>query len=150
MVAAPIAAAQEPGVHLNPDAPASKEYAIPLAQARSNAGGGTGVGSSAVEPGAASGEAARFGVGITPVRDKPVAAGPARRHQLGASARYEPATEAPAAVARAAQAAARGQVPSSNSGLWWSAAAALLVLVGGAAGASALTAARRRDRKSVV
>lgn len=37
---APVAAAQEEGVFFDPDTPAGKEYAIPLDQARRDAGGG--------------------------------------------------------------------------------------------------------------
>jgi hypothetical protein len=41
VVMCPPAVAQEPGVHVNPQAPASVEYAVPLVQARGEAAGPT-------------------------------------------------------------------------------------------------------------
>jgi hypothetical protein len=40
LLAAPSAGATPPGLHVDPNSPGGKEYAIPLDQARDNAGGG--------------------------------------------------------------------------------------------------------------
>jgi hypothetical protein len=56
------AAAQESGVHVDPDSPAGKEYAIPIEQARRQAAGA----STSKDGGRASGDAALFGAGIAP------------------------------------------------------------------------------------
>jgi hypothetical protein len=53
--AAPAAARVEPGVHVDPNSPAAKEYAIPLQAARNDSGGGS-----------RSRQTARFGAGIEP------------------------------------------------------------------------------------
>jgi hypothetical protein len=45
LLAAPSAGATPPGLHVDPDSPGGKEYAIPLDQARDNATGGGGGGS---------------------------------------------------------------------------------------------------------
>jgi hypothetical protein len=60
---APSAGAQEPGVFVDPDSPAGKEYAIPLEQARREAAGGA---SGREGGGDAGGSGAQplFGVGI--------------------------------------------------------------------------------------
>ncbi len=58
--ASPVAA-QEPGVHVDPNSPAGKEYAIPIDQARRQADGG----SSAKGSHGPSGSAALFGAGIS-------------------------------------------------------------------------------------
>lgn len=55
-------AAQEPGVHVDPNSPAGKEYAIPIEQARRQAEGA----SSANGGHRSSGSAALFGAGISP------------------------------------------------------------------------------------
>ena len=54
----PQALAEEPGVHVDPDSPSAKEYAIPLDRARSDAGGSPGSARSQQSP--------RFGAGIEP------------------------------------------------------------------------------------
>jgi hypothetical protein len=55
----PVAAAQEEGVFFDPDTPAGKEYAIPLDEARRDAGGGRRAG-----PANEGGDQPLFGVGI--------------------------------------------------------------------------------------
>ncbi len=47
LLPAPAALAQTPGLHVDPNSPSGKEYAVPLDHARSNAGGG---GSSPSQP----------------------------------------------------------------------------------------------------
>jgi hypothetical protein len=60
-VLAPAApAAAEKGVHVDPDSPAGKEYAIPFESAREDAAGGKG------DRGGSQGNAPMFGVGISP------------------------------------------------------------------------------------
>jgi len=73
----PAPAAAERGVHVDPDSPAGKEYAIPLEQARSDAGG---------SKHSRSPQSSRFGAGIEP--SPPAAAPPARparRHHKAAT-----------------------------------------------------------------
>lgn len=53
-----VALAAQPGVHVDPGSPAGKQYAIPVASARSEAAGQTGSNVSENPP--------AFGVGITP------------------------------------------------------------------------------------
>lgn len=60
-VAGPPAVAQEPGVVYEPGSPSGKEYAIPLEEARTDAGGAI--------PG--SRETRAFGIGISPRGDRP-------------------------------------------------------------------------------
>src|SRR4051794_21479121 len=54
-----LASAAEPGVHVDPDSPAGKEYAIPIDSVRRDTGG-----RGSAEPGG--GGAPLFGAGITP------------------------------------------------------------------------------------
>jgi hypothetical protein len=62
-----VPALAQSGVHVDPGSPAGKEYALPLDQARRDAGGGGGRQSG--QPGSSSsGSAALFGQGIKPVR----------------------------------------------------------------------------------
>src|SRR3954469_3314415 len=77
------AAAAEPGVHVDPGSPAGKEYALPLDQAKRDAGAGTG---QAGRPGGSSGRSALFGEGIKPARHAEAGAGAkAKRSAAGKS-----------------------------------------------------------------
>ena len=58
----PAAAAAEPGVHIDPSSPAGKEYALPVDQARRDAGGSATQGGS----GSHGGQGDLFGAGIGP------------------------------------------------------------------------------------
>jgi hypothetical protein len=63
VLAAPAATAQEPGVHVEPNSPAGREYAIPFAQARNDANpGNPGAGDSG--PGGSADAAPAFGSGV--------------------------------------------------------------------------------------
>lgn len=65
-----VAAALEPGVHVDPGSPAAKEYALPLSQARQT---GQGSASRAGAP------EALFGAGISSKRSRPARARPSAR-----------------------------------------------------------------------
>jgi hypothetical protein len=58
----PAAVAAEPGVHIDPGSPAGKEYALPVDQARRDAGGSATRGGS----GSNGGQGGLFGAGIGP------------------------------------------------------------------------------------
>lgn len=60
LLASPVAA-QEPGVHVDPNSPAGKEYAIPIDQARRQAEGASGANGGH----GSSGSAGLFGAGIS-------------------------------------------------------------------------------------
>ena len=65
------ASAQEKGVHLDPDSPAGKEYAVPIDRARREAAGPSGL-SALARPGSRASVVPLFGQGIKPrARQKP-------------------------------------------------------------------------------
>lgn len=68
-----VAMAQGKGVHVDPDSPAGKEYALPLDSARREAGGGSG----APSAGGGGGSAPLFGAGISERGDSSVEGGSA-------------------------------------------------------------------------
>ena len=146
--AATVPAALSPGVHVDPNSPAAKEYAIPLEQAR---GGGASGGSAATQ---------LFGSGITraagstslPRASRATSAGAgthgrALRSRTGLStpgrravtAQSHPAHPASAPTPDKLLGAGRG----GSTGIAWMLGAAALVLALGVLGGAALT---RRSR----
>jgi hypothetical protein len=142
LACAPGAAAQEPGVTLDPDSPSAKEYAIPLESARRGAEPGRERGAS-VEQGERG--APLFGAGISG------AAGEVLRS--AATPRTRPAASPTPARRRAERAPAVVRMAAANPGAPDGGAGAnALVLAGGAVvvgvGAGAGLLARRRFRTS--
>ena len=133
------ASAQEDGVTIDPDAPSSKEYAIPLENARRQADPNTPA-DQRVEQGTRS--SPLFGEGIERQEsgDAPATKRPARsKRRAGSSATPEPAVSIPEVVRVAAT---RPAAPQSDSGsLFLLGGGALALLAGGGAVALAL---RRR------
>jgi hypothetical protein len=140
-----------PGVHLDPNSPAAKEYAIPLSQAR--AGGGT------------QGSSALFGSGIKRATNATVGtsrAGTSSEPTLGStsgrSLRATPRTgHSTAARSRLSKLTAQDEsaqlmtasgTGGGESGVVWMLGAAALVLVLGGVGAGALTARNRHTSAS--
>jgi hypothetical protein len=75
-IGAPVAAAAEPGVHVDPGSPAGKEYALPVDQARHDAGGaatggGSGSGGGPSSGSGSTGGGALFGAGVRPSGQRP-------------------------------------------------------------------------------
>lgn len=114
-VFAQAATGLEPGVHADPGSPATKEYALPLNQARQT-GGGTPT---------TSGSAALFGVGIKPPGSGgPGHAGPAVGHTSSSAGRGAPSSGPGAPVPAIVLRTARSQASSNGNG-------SLLTLLGG-------------------
>jgi hypothetical protein len=87
-VAPQVAAAEEPGVHVDPDSPSGKEYAIPLDRARSDTGGSKNSDSESSSDG-------RFGSGIEPAAGaQPNQDAPSSSQSTGQSTTDEPAPSA--------------------------------------------------------
>src|SRR5947208_2692244 len=121
---APSAAlAADPGVHVDPNSPAGKEYAVPLQQARD-------IGGSRTSP-------ELFGAGITPSVRVAQASGGRGPSRASNTQRKRPGTTTAATVTSApadggaAQLHARGTVADSGgpSALWFELAAAALVVL---------------------
>lgn len=121
----PLAAALEPGVHVDPGSPAAKEYAIPLTQARQTGqGGSTRSGSSGT----------LFGAGIAPKRSPSASAHiPGRAASLESAqdaGRSDPVPGVPASAASGVL--ARAGSPHGNNSTLALLGGGVLVLVLGA------------------
>jgi hypothetical protein len=135
----------EPGVHVDPNSPAAKEYAIPLGQARA---GGTATGSdqlfgSGIKPGS--------GGGVPPA-GRPTTAAPPPSGGGTTHPQNRPNTpnKATAGTRHAPQGAAAakqliGLSQQGSGGITWMLAAAAAVLVLGALGGAAVA---RRNRSA--
>jgi hypothetical protein len=140
--AAAAPAALSPGVHVDPNSPAAKEYAIPLQRARGASPPTTG-GSSSGGSGSSNG---LFGSGIIPAKTKvstPTARTPGGAHSVSkGSAPHRGSTPVapPPAVPVMLAAHARG----SGSGIGWMLGAGVLVLFLGGLGAIVLARVVRR------
>jgi len=128
-----IAVAQEPGVQVDPESPAGKEYGIPLEQARRGAGGATG--------GAVGNEA--FGAGVTPAGDQDDPPGGASGGSTAARNGAEPASGPSGARSSAPESRRTGRdagVPSlrepdnDSTGLLVAVIALTVIACGGALG----------------
>jgi hypothetical protein len=126
------AAAAEPGVHVDPNSPPGKEYALPLESARSDAAGGTATRGTTTAPspnGGSGGEASGanaattplFGEGITRPRAHPAA-------PIDRGGRRSKTSLAPIRPDKTS-----GDFGTSGSGWLWSLGAGALVITAGAA-----------------
>jgi hypothetical protein len=128
---APAALALEPGVHVDPESPAAKEYALPLNQARET-------GSTASE---ATGTAL-FGAGIKPPRSGGGAGAGRARGGAPSGSSARPGASSPASAVALADTSAGGSgTPSADNSTLALIGGAVAVIVLGALGGTVL---RRR------
>jgi hypothetical protein len=136
----------DPGVHVDPSSPAGKQYAIPIATARTIAAGGQGQSSSNSNP-----DVPLFGVGVTPAAGRDARTAPAHtrgasRHAGSRAGRPKAAGGSPSAsstppVLDSSIRRSAGAVAGSNAWLVLAGGGALVFVLGGAGG----LALRRRS-----
>jgi len=130
---APATAQAQQGVHVDPSSPAGKEYAIPLDQARRQAGG-------AHSAGGASGRPTLFGAGVTPAsKHQPGSASPSPgslNHPGGAGSSPLPAAASggPASIVLSGHPAGGGAGGGSGPTLAIVGGGLIVLLGGGLAG----------------
>src|SRR4051794_31174635 len=120
-----LAAAAEPGVHVDPDSPSGKEYAIPLDSVRRDAGG-----RGSAEPGG--GGAPLFGAGISSA-PRSTRGGSGATHRSGSGRKPAKQDRSGSGERKAAVAAASAGAGSDGSTALTSAAIGLAVLLAGGA-----------------
>jgi hypothetical protein len=139
-LAGPAFAATSPGVHVDPGSPASKEYAIPLSNAR---GSGSGHSGSLFGSGITSGGGPKAGAGVSVApTTHPATPKKPRAHHHQASVPVAKSAQPVSVTPASAPAALKVLHPGSGSGVAWMIGVAALVLVLG--GGAALIARRGR------